>query len=101
MSRLAATLLVQREHQVFPKSAWLAELWEYRELLWFLAWRDIKVRYKQTAFGAAWAVFQPLAGASVLTVVFGRLGLTTDTGVPYLLFTWTVPSFRGCTSRPR
>ncbi|HEV7906005.1 MAG TPA: ABC transporter permease [Pyrinomonadaceae bacterium] len=66
-----------------------ADLWAYRELLYFLTWRDIKVRYKQTALGAAWAIIQPLATMLLFTLVFNRLaGL--DTGrVPYPLFAYT------------
>ncbi|MCZ6622327.1 MAG: ABC transporter permease, partial [Deltaproteobacteria bacterium] len=60
-----------------PASGWvplnLTELWEYRELLYFLTWRDIKVRYKQTVLGAAWAVIQPFGMMLVFTVFFGRL----------------------------
>jgi lipopolysaccharide transport system permease protein len=67
----------------------LRELWSYRELLYFLTWRDIKVRYKQTLMGAAWAIIQPLATMIVFTLVFNQLaGL--DTGrVPYPLFAYT------------
>lgn len=68
------------------RSETAAELWAYRELLWFLAWRDIKVRYKQTAIGACWALLQPLAATLTFTVFFGRLaGLPSD-GLPYPLF---------------
>jgi lipopolysaccharide transport system permease protein len=64
----------------------LRELWAYRELIAFLAVRDVKVRYKQAALGMAWAVLQPLAGALVFTLVFSRIaGLPSD-GVPYPLF---------------
>jgi lipopolysaccharide transport system permease protein len=63
------------------------ELWAYRELLFFLAWRDVKVRYKQTAIGVAWAVLQPLAMMLVFTVFFGKLGNLPSEGVPYPLFT--------------
>jgi lipopolysaccharide transport system permease protein len=66
----------------------LAELWEYRELLYFLVWRDIKVRYKQTALGAAWAILQPLATATVFTIFFGRLAGIPSDGVPYPLFAY-------------
>ncbi len=52
---------------------WLSELWHYREVVYFLAWRDIKVRYKQAALGAAWAIVQPLATMLVFTFIFGRL----------------------------
>src|SRR6516164_2847693 len=65
----------------------LRDLWRYRELLFFLAWRDIKVRYKQTALGAAWAVIQPLFTMLVFTLFFGRLaGLESDLPVPYMVF---------------
>jgi lipopolysaccharide transport system permease protein len=64
----------------------LAELWRYRELLWFLAARDIKLRYKQTALGLAWAVIQPLFTMIVFSVFFGRLGGIPSDGVPYPLF---------------
>jgi lipopolysaccharide transport system permease protein len=62
------------------------ELWEYRELLYFLTWRDIKVRYKQTVLGAAWAVIQPLFMMLVFSLFFGKLaGLPSD-GIPYPVF---------------
>lgn len=65
----------------------LMEIWHYRELLWFLAWRDIKVRYKQTVIGAGWAIIQPLLGMIVFSVVFGKLVGPTNSKVPYPLFT--------------
>lgn len=64
----------------------LRELWRYRELGGFLALRDLKVRYKQAVFGAAWAVFQPLAGVLVFTLVFRRLAKVPSDGIPYPLF---------------
>ncbi|GAC1313612.1 MAG: ABC transporter permease [Chloroflexota bacterium] len=63
----------------------LRELWRFRELVYFLALRDIKVRYKQTALGVAWVVLQPLLAMGIFSIVFGARGLTTD-GVPYPLF---------------
>ncbi len=63
-----------------------AELWRYRELLFFLAWRDVKVRYKQTALGAAWAVLQPAMMMAVFTVFFGRLAGVSTSGVPQPVF---------------
>jgi len=63
------------------------ELWAYRELLYFMIWRDMKVRYKQAALGAAWAVIQPVLTMVVFTVVFGRLGKIPSDGVPYPVFT--------------
>jgi len=59
------------------------ELWRYRELFFFLAWRDILVRYKQTAIGVAWSVIRPLATMLVFSVVFGRLAKLPSNGVPY------------------
>jgi ABC-type polysaccharide/polyol phosphate export permease len=64
----------------------LRELWRYRELGGFLALRDLKVRYKQAVFGAAWAVFQPVAGVVVFTLVFRRLAKVPSDGIPYPLF---------------
>ena len=66
----------------------LKELWQYRELLYFLVWRDIKVRYKQTVLGAAWAILQPLATAVVFTLFFGRLAGIGSDGLPYPLFSY-------------
>ena len=67
----------------------IKELWQHRELLYFLVWRDIKVRYKQTALGAAWAILQPLATAAVFTIFFGRLAGIPSGGVPYPLFAYS------------
>lgn len=64
----------------------LRSLWEYRELLYFLTWRDIKVRYKQTALGAAWAILQPTATMLIFSLFFGRLVKVPSDGVPYPLF---------------
>lgn len=66
----------------------LREVWAYRELLYFLTWRDIKVRYKQTAIGVAWALLQPLAMMLAFTVFFGRLAGVPSEGVPYPLFAY-------------
>jgi lipopolysaccharide transport system permease protein len=64
-------------------------LWRYRELIYFLTWRDIKVRYKQTALGAAWALLQPVLTMLIFSIIFGELaGLPSD-GVPYPIFTYT------------
>jgi lipopolysaccharide transport system permease protein len=62
------------------------EIWQYRELLYFLVWRDVKVRYKQTALGAAWAVLQPLLTMAVFAIFLGRLAHVPSDGVPYPLF---------------
>ena len=67
----------------------LRELWAFRELIYFLTWRDIKVRYKQTTVGVAWAVLQPLAMMLVFTFFFGRLARIPSDGIPYPLFAYT------------
>ncbi len=67
----------------------LRDLWTYRELLGFLVWRDVKVRYKQTALGAAWALLQPLLTMLVFTLLFGRLAKLPSDNVPYPLFVYT------------
>jgi lipopolysaccharide transport system permease protein len=67
----------------------LGELWAYRELLFFLVWRDIKVRYKQTAIGAAWAVLQPLMTMIVFTVLFKKIANVPSDGLPYPIFAYT------------
>lgn len=76
-----------------PSKAWvslnLRSLWEYRELLYFLTWRDIKVRYKQTVLGAAWAILQPFLTMVIFSVFFGRLVKVPSDGIPYPLFAFT------------
>jgi lipopolysaccharide transport system permease protein len=66
----------------------LRELWEYRELLYFLTWRDIKARYKQTALGVAWAVLQPLLTMAVFSLFFGKLAQVPSDGLPYPIFSF-------------
>ncbi|HSM37253.1 MAG TPA: ABC transporter permease [Longimicrobiales bacterium] len=66
----------------------LGALWQYRELLYFLVWRDIKVRYKQTALGAAWAVIQPFFTMVVFSIFFGRLAQVPSDGAPYPIFSF-------------
>jgi len=68
---------------------WTAEIWRSREILYFLAWRDVKVRYKQAALGIAWAVLQPLFTMITFALVFGRLAGIPSNGVPYPLFSYT------------
>ena len=76
-----------------PQRGWtslkLGELWEYRELLYFLAWRDIKVRYKEAALGASWAILQPLLTMLIFSLFFGRLAKVPSDGIPYPLFSFT------------
>ena len=66
----------------------LRDLWQYRELLYFLTWRDIKVRYKQTTLGAAWAIIQPFFTMVVFTIFFGRLAKIPSDGIPYPIFSY-------------
>ena len=66
----------------------LNELWEYRELLYFLVWRDVKVRYKQTAIGAAWAIIQPLLTMVIFTLVFDKFAKMPSDGLPYPIFSF-------------
>lgn len=77
--------------RIRPATGWtaldLASVWEYRELAYYMVWRDIKVRYKQTVLGVGWALIQPLASMVVFTVVFGRLAQLPSEGVPYAVFT--------------
>jgi lipopolysaccharide transport system permease protein len=76
-----------------PSHGWaplqLRDLWQYRELLYFLIWRDVKVRYKQTALGAAWAILQPFLAMVIFSVFFGRLAGMPSDGVPYPIFAYT------------
>ena len=66
----------------------LRELWAYRELLYFLTWRDIKVRYKQTLLGGAWAVIQPFLTMVVFSLFFGKLAKIPSDGIPYPIFAY-------------
>jgi len=76
--------------RITPPARWweipFNELWEHRELLYFFVWRDIKIRYKQTAIGAAWAILQPLLTMIVFTLFFGRLAHIPSEGLPYPIF---------------
>jgi lipopolysaccharide transport system permease protein len=76
--------------RIAPSSGWvslkLGQLWEYRELLYFLTWREIKVRYKQTLLGAGWAIIQPLFTMLVFSLFFGKLAKIPSDNIPYPLF---------------
>jgi len=78
--------------RIEPSRGWvdlkLRELWEYRELLHFLAWRDVKVRYTQTLLGGAWAIIQPLLTMVVFSLIFGRLAKMPSDGLPYPIFSF-------------
>jgi len=79
--------------QVRPSKGWaginLRELWRYRELVYFLIWRDIKVRYKQTLLGAAWAIIQPFFTMVVFSIFFGKLAKIPSDDIPYPIFAYT------------
>jgi lipopolysaccharide transport system permease protein len=76
-----------------PKKSWsavdLRDLWRYRELFYFLTWRDVKVRYKQTTLGAAWAIIQPVLNMLLFTVLFGKLARMPSDNIPYPLFAFS------------
>ncbi|MGI8402107.1 MAG: ABC transporter permease [Gemmatimonadaceae bacterium] len=80
------------EVHIRPSTGWvslrLKELFEYRELLYFMVWRDIKVRYKQTALGASWAIIQPFFTMIVFSLFFGKLAKIPSDGVPYPIFSF-------------
>jgi lipopolysaccharide transport system permease protein len=75
-----------------PSRGWISlkleDFWEYRELLYFLTWRDIKVRYKQTVLGAAWAIIQPFCTMVVFSLFFGKLAKVPSDGIPYPIFAY-------------
>lgn len=79
--------------RVQPSRGWaslrLSELWDYRELVYFFTWRDIKVRYKQTVLGILWAILQPLFTMLVFALFFGRLAKVPSDGIPYPIFSFT------------
>src|SRR5579871_5127135 len=79
--------------RIQPSRGWvqlnLLELWDYRELAYLLAWRDVTIRYKQTVFGAAWAVIQPVLMMVAFSVFFGHLAGVSSNGIPYPIFSYT------------
>jgi lipopolysaccharide transport system permease protein len=79
--------------KIEPSKGWVSlrikEIWAYRELLYFLIWRDIKVRYKQSILGGAWAIIQPLLTMAVFSLFFGKLAKVPSDGMPYPIFTFT------------
>jgi lipopolysaccharide transport system permease protein len=89
-----------KNNQSFPKERVISakkglvainfsELWNYRELFWFLAWRDILVRYKQTVIGIAWALIRPIVTMIIFTIIFGKLAKFPSDGIPYPLLSFT------------
>jgi lipopolysaccharide transport system permease protein len=95
MSAAADTPLLAKPPvlRITPPARWWAlpfgELWAYRELVYFFVWRDIKIRYKQTAIGAAWAVLQPFLTMLIFTLFFGRLAHMPSDGLPYPIFSYS------------
>jgi lipopolysaccharide transport system permease protein len=89
-TEMTTAALVTRIH---PAQGWqwinFAELWQFRELIGFLTWRDVKIRYKQTVLGAAWAILQPLLMMVVFTIFFGRMAGVSSGDLPYPLFAYT------------
>jgi lipopolysaccharide transport system permease protein len=85
MENLPVTL-IRPSHGWIPLK--LHQLWEYRELFYFLVWRDVKIRYKQTVFGAAWAILQPFFTMVIFSLFFGKLAKVPSDGIPYPLFSF-------------
>ena len=92
MSAVSENQIAVPTLRIAPPGRWASldfrELWEYKELLYFLIWRDVKVRYKQTALGAAWAVIQPVFMMVVFSLFFGRLAKVPSDGIPYPVFSF-------------
>ncbi|GAB1723127.1 MAG: ABC transporter permease [Nitrospira sp. CR1.1] len=90
MSSSTETLTAVPRIRLQPSNGWralnLREFWQYRELLYFLSWRDIKVRYKQTALGALWAILQPFLTMLIFSLFFGNLAKMPSDGIPYPIF---------------
>lgn len=90
--RITEALPGQQVVRIRPSKGWVAldlkDLWAYRELLYFLTWRDIKVRYRQTVLGASWAIIQPLFSMLLFTLFFGKLARIPSDGIPYPLFAY-------------
>jgi lipopolysaccharide transport system permease protein len=87
-----ASALGQPVRVIEPRIGWISvdwrELWDYRELQYFLVWRDVKIRYKQTVLGVAWAVLQPLFSMVIFTIIFGRFAKIPSDGLPYAVFVY-------------
>jgi len=85
--RRTTDVIIKRNAGLFHLD--LNAVWHYRELLYFLIWRDIKVRYKQTVIGAGWAILQPLMTMVIFTIVFGNFAKIPSDGLPYPIFAYT------------
>ena len=88
MNNMQDTLIIEAGR---TEAHYWRDLWRYRELFYFLAWRDILVRYKQTVIGVAWAVIRPFLTMVIFTVVFGSIAKLPSDGVPYPLFVMAAP----------
>src|SRR5512137_2477410 len=95
MTQITTDIIEKSQEEVTfirPVRGWAAlnlkDLWRYRELIYFLIWRDVKVRYKQTALGIVWAVLQPILTMIVFTFIFGNLAKVPTGGVPYPIFSF-------------
>lgn len=86
VSRSQRVIVIEPASKRFDFNA--RELWEYRELLYFLIWRDLKVRYKQTALGVGWAVIQPVVAMVIFSLIFGRFAKLPSEGLPYPVFVY-------------
>src|ERR1044071_748781 len=82
-----STIIIEPKTRVFELD--FSGLWHHRELLYFLVWRDLKVRYKQTVIGIGWALFQPLISMVIFTVIFGKLAKIPSDGLPYSIFVYS------------
>lgn len=87
MAETEPTVVIEPRRGLFDLD--LKAVWQYRELLYFLVWRDLKIRYKQTAIGVAWAVLQPLAQMVIFTVIFGRFAKIPSDDLPYSVFAYS------------
>ena len=92
MSELASNARQPQTIHIQPTQGWsvlgLGELWRYREVVFYLAWRDVKVRYKQTIFGPAWAILQPLLTMVIFSIIFGKIAKLPSDGIPYPIFSY-------------
>jgi lipopolysaccharide transport system permease protein len=85
---MSAPLIVIKPRRSLWQFDW-TEIWQFRDLFYFLMWRDLKVKYKQTIIGVAWAVFQPLVTMLIFTIFFGKLANMPSDGIPYPIFVYT------------
>jgi lipopolysaccharide transport system permease protein len=91
-SKVPVTIPSPADIHIEPSRGWVAlelhDLWKYREMIYFLTWRDVKVRYKQTVLGAAWAIIQPVFTMIVFSIFFGKLAQLDSEGIPYPIFSY-------------